>query len=229
MNTENDKYKNLVEDDGYGGYLNSYTEEAKRKEEQSKIEEEEITALDIAKEKFKLVVANAREKSKKNVEITYDNKKTVKMTAGEFTAKVSAFALVIVLAATGIISSIKYAPEIINKITYPSYVKTVSREESMDAGLMLSEAGLNVVPQDDNGNWFNNYDKLENVTEDDIYGFYCYFGREETEKVVQALGYTGWDNFLSMNGYYDESGNPSIEVWLNYAEAKNVAEYKASK
>lgn len=228
MNTENDNYKLFGGDDGYGGYLNSYMEEAKRKEEVKEVEEE-ITALESAKEKFKLMVVNAREKSKKSVEITYDNKKTVKMTAGELGVKVGAAALVIALATTGVVSGIKYAPEIIDKITYPSYVKTVSREESMEAGMMLSEAGLNVVPQDDNGNWFNNYDKLENVTEDDIYGFYCYFGKEETEGVIKRLGYTGWDNFLSMNGYYDESGNPSIEVWLNYAEAKNVAEYKASK
>ena len=150
------------------------------------------------------------------------------MTVGELGIKLSAVALVIVLAATGVVSGIKYAPEIANKITYPFYVNAVEREESMEAQDMLVDAGLNVVPQDDNGNWFNNYDKLENVTEDDIYGFYCYFGKEETEGVIKRLGYTGWDNFLSMNGYYDESGNPSIEVWLNYAEAKNVAEYKAN-
>lgn len=225
MSTEENNYKIFDADDSYGGYLNLYTEETTKNKEVS----EESKNLESAKEKFKLIVENARKKSKTNVEIIYDNKKRIKTTVGEVSVRITSAVLVIVLAGTAIVSGIKYAPEIIDKLTYHAYVTTVSREESIEAGTMLSEAGLNVVPQDDYGNWFNNYDKLENVTEDDLYGFYCYFGKAETENVVKRLGYSNWDNFLSMNGYFDENGTPSIEVWLNYQEKAKVDEYKANR
>src|SRR5574344_1471083 len=118
---------------------------------------------------------------------------------------------------------------LINKVGYQIDVKNASLEESFDANGMLADADLFVVPDYETKEWNNDYTKLEGLSEDDLYGFSCYLGYNEAEKVVQALGYKSWDNYFAMKGYVDKEGKPSREVWTNYAEAAAVREYNAEK
>lgn len=109
------------------------------------------------------------------------------------------------------------------KIDYQRDVMSMRKQECVQTEMMLSSNKLNTEPRDD-GNWCNDYSNIEDLSKDDIYGFYHYCGYQETEKVLKELGYTSWGNFLVREGYYDNSGAPSFEVWENYAEANLVKE-----
>lgn len=143
--------------------------------------------------------------------------------AKKLVMKMAVDAVALALAATAVITAGKYVKE---KVDYQSDVKDVTMEEMFDVTEKLVEADLHVSPI--NHEWNNNYNSL-NVSEDDLYGFLMYLGKEESEKVVRDLGYEGWDNYLAMNGYFDKNGNPSIEVYKNYEESRLVNEYKENE
>lgn len=110
------------------------------------------------------------------------------------------------------------AKKVADNVERFSEIKSIQTQESIKANTKLVENDLFVVP--DNGNWRNSYGKIEDLCEDDLYGFTIYLGKMEAEKVVRALGYTDFNNYLSMNGYFDSEGHPSMTVWVNYEEAR---------
>lgn len=69
------------------------------------------------------------------------------------------------------------------------------------------------------------YSSLKNISEKQLYGYYLVLGGNETEKILQYMGYNSWGQFLNMNGYFDHSGAPSMGVWINYMEAAALDSY----
>lgn len=61
------------------------------------------------------------------------------------------------------------------------------------------------------------YKKIEELSEEDLIGYYHKLGEEESEKVVQALGYDGWDDYLIKHNYLRD-GKPSIPEWRRQLE-----------
>lgn len=60
------------------------------------------------------------------------------------------------------------------------------------------------------------YQKLLNedirIYESDLIGYYELLGEKESEKIVIALGYEGWNDYLIKHNYLVK-GEPSIELW----------------
>lgn len=163
------------------------------------------------------IYENTRRKSvKPYVKITYKGE-TIKLSK----KKLKKLTLKSALVTISLIALFKMAPTTYDKINYALDVKNIATEYSMEANSLLVENNLHVVPQED-GYWGNDYYKIPNLSEKDLYGFVKYCGYEEAENIVKALGYESWDNFLSMKGYFDKNGNPSIAVWENYEEARLV-------
>lgn len=72
----------------------------------------------------------------------------------------------------------------------------------------------------------SDYKKIENLSEENLIGYYYALGEKECEKVVQALGYNDWNDFLIKNHCYDENGNPSIEAWKMQVRSQIAEQYK---
>lgn len=51
------------------------------------------------------------------------------------------------------------------------------------------------------------------LSEENISGFYQLLGQEESEKLVQLLGYSDWNDYLIKHNYVDNNGNPSFDKW----------------
>ena len=51
------------------------------------------------------------------------------------------------------------------------------------------------------------------LSEENISGFYQLLGEEESEKLVQLLGYADWTDYLIKHNYVSENGNPSFNQW----------------
>ena len=64
------------------------------------------------------------------------------------------------------------------------------------------------------------YIKIPDINDDNLIGFYEMLGREECEKIAQALGYNGIDNYLIKNGYLNSNGEASIKAWREYYASK---------
>ena len=58
----------------------------------------------------------------------------------------------------------------------------------------------------------DDYKNMKYLSENDLIGYYNVLGEEESEKVVQALGYDGWDDYLTKNNYLRD-GKPSFIEW----------------
>ena len=56
------------------------------------------------------------------------------------------------------------------------------------------------------------YKSMKYLSEDDLIGYYNILGVKESEKVVQALGYKDWNDYLISNGYIKD-GQPSFDEW----------------
>ena len=168
-----------------------------------------------------VMIGRARIKSTKSqIRISYNgetirlNKKKIK----SFFIKLAAFVICLNIAG-------KVIDKTWEKIDYQLDVASMRKEQCIEMEELLSSHNLNTEPGTD-GNWCNDYSCIEGLSKDDIYGFYYYCGYDETEKVLQELGYASWSNFLVREGYYDAGGAPSFEVWENYAEAGLVAEQR---
>ena len=59
------------------------------------------------------------------------------------------------------------------------------------------------------------YKKLYHLSEDTLIGYYrmLHEDKDETEKLVCALGYESWDDFLIQKGHLNDKGEPDIKVW----------------
>lgn len=169
------------------------------------------------------VYSNARNKStKKYIKISYKgetikvNKKKLKQLA------IKAAVSVIVL-----IAIFKMGAAAVEKIDHALDVRRISTYQAMEANSILAENDLHVVPFE--GEWNNNYCQIKDLSEQDLYGFVKYCGYAEAEKVLGALGYESWNNYLSMKGYFDKDGKPSRLVWENYEETRLINEEKGAK
>ena len=49
-----------------------------------------------------------------------------------------------------------------------------------------------------------------------ILGYYWLLGKDETEKVLQANGYLGWNDYLIRCGATTIKGKPSFSIWKGY-------------
>ncbi|MBR6690863.1 MAG: hypothetical protein IKL65_05980 [Bacilli bacterium] len=59
------------------------------------------------------------------------------------------------------------------------------------------------------------YKAVLDLSEDDLVFYYNLLGKQECEKVVQALGYKNWNDFLTRNNHLNELGNPEFKEWTN--------------
>ena len=64
------------------------------------------------------------------------------------------------------------------------------------------------------------YMKIPDINDENLIGFYEMRGREECEKIAQALGYEGINDYLVKNGYVKSNGEPSIKAWREYYASK---------
>ncbi len=118
--------------------------------------------------------------------------------------------------------------KVADKLEYYDDINQCNIQASMEGNDILRENGLNFIP-DENGDWNNSYYQMD-ANEDDLYSIYLYAGYDEAEKfIIEKLGYAGWYNYLSMNGYFDEFGNYSLEVYINYMEGALYKEMSNSK
>ena len=215
---------NEVNEKNYGGILDMYTEEINNEEAKNKknIIEQDYQAL-LEKVSVSLNVDEIKNKSIVNNSIVkYDRNRKINVLKQKMNMKTVA----VILAC---ITAISVAPSIYNEINYNGDSREVIEQVSMDASLKLSEAGLFVVPDPISKEWRNDYSKINDLSEDDLYGMFKYLGATESEKIVKELGYTGWDNYLSMHGYFDKDGNPSIIVYDNMMESELIKEYRDGK
>jgi len=168
-------------------------------------------------ERMDTIYKNAKNKSvKPYIKVTYKGQ-TAKLSKKKLKKAASnAILTVIVLTA-----AIKIAPHAYDKINHQLDVKDMALEQSSIVTELLVDADLNTSIQQ-NGTWGNDYSKINGLSEEHLYGFNNYLGHNETEKIIRTLGYDSWDNYLVMNGYLDKYGNPSVQVWENYEEARLV-------
>ena len=71
----------------------------------------------------------------------------------------------------------------------------------------------NVTPED--------YRRIEGLNEEQLIYYYSTYGKDASEKVVQALGYEEWDEFLQKKGYINQKGEPDISEWV-YEEYQKI-------
>lgn len=181
---------------------------------------EYLEAINENKKNHNLAAAREKSKKKRYVNVYYNEKKLFRCELKKLLLATG----VVLVAATAVIS---ISPKVVETIDHQIEVKNIITSESVEFGTILAKNDLNVVPQNANQEWLNDYHNMSYMTEDDLYGAYKYFGYSETEKIIkEKFGYTGWNNYLSMNGYFDENGKPSIDVWENYMESKLIAEHK---
>lgn len=164
-------------------------------------------------------IGNARIKStKKHIKITYQGE-TVKLNKKKLKKHfLAAAALCICIHFGG-----HALDNAVEKVDYLFDVVSVRAEESRDAEHNLLMHHLNTEPNE-NGDWDNDYSKLNYVSKEDLYGILNYCGYSEAENVLKSLGYSSWHNYLAKNGYYDSEGRPSLQVWENYMESNLVAQ-----
>ena len=79
---------------------------------------------------------------------------------------------------------------------------------SEEAERIMHDHGLNTEERHD----YEIFAAMEEISEENISGFYQLLGPIESEKAVRALGYEGWDDYLIKHGY-TEYGKPSFEKW----------------
>ena len=94
--------------------------------------------------------------------------------------------------------------------TYILYTNDFIFEDLEKYGILGKE---NVTPED--------YKRIEGLNEDQLIYYYITYGKDASEKVVQALGYQEWDDFLQKNEHVNEKGEPDIAEWV-YEEYQKI-------
>lgn len=82
-------------------------------------------------------------------------------------------------------------------------------EEMANSGIEYSD---NLTPED--------YKKIKTLDEKDLYSYYNCLGKVETEKVIIALGYDNWEDFLEKNNF------KTIKSWVAYNHSKMLNNVK---
>lgn len=75
----------------------------------------------------------------------------------------------------------------------------IKNELMLNTTNQMLDVGYKTVPGPD-GSWDQNYYLLKEM---DVLGLYALMGKDETEKVLKTMGYTGWEDFLTQEGYAD--------------------------
>ena len=106
---------------------------------------------------------------------------------------------------------------------YLNYNTTLERDEAYQT---LTEYGIQVYNENDDyvSHSVEDYKKIEGLNEVDLLGYYSLLGMNESEKVVQALGYENWNDFLIKNNYVNENGKPDIYKWKRAMQENNEKE-----
>lgn len=63
-------------------------------------------------------------------------------------------------------------------------------------------------------NRIEDYRKIKELNNKTLIGFHAMLSNKEFEKVVKAMGYDSFDDFLIENDYLDQNGQPSWTVWI---------------
>lgn len=62
-------------------------------------------------------------------------------------------------------------------------------------------------------NDLDTYKNIQDLNEDDLIGYYKVLGQEESNKILNLLGYSGWNDYLIKHGFVDKNGQPDIKIW----------------
>lgn len=65
------------------------------------------------------------------------------------------------------------------------------------------------------------YAQIKTLNENTLIGYYELLGYDECEKIVQALGYNNWNDYLLQKNFIDKNGNPDIKKWENETKIEN--------
>ena len=84
---------------------------------------------------------------------------------------------------------------------------------------------------DENGNLIpktvEDYRKLYYLSEENLIGYYrmLHEDKAETEKLVCALGYESWNDFLTQKGHLNSEGEADVRVWVESVYVQLQKEY----
>lgn len=181
------------------GIYKIFMEKEKEKEEKAKAEEARRKSIKAMKIK--------KAKAQKKKQIEERKRKFIKMAA--LLAAATAAALVVSKAGSNIKTQID--------------IKNASNIVEEETNAKLKKIGVDV--DDDSTIEAADYNKLgKNISDQELYGYFLNLDYNETEKILQAMGYRDWGDYLVKKGYFDTYGAASFEVWLNYMEASALAE-----
>lgn len=95
-------------------------------------------------------------------------------------------------------------------------VNDLMKEISSDVRFKMVLSDVDMSENYEN-NTVEDYKKVMDLEKEDLIGFYYLTSMSdiETEKVIQALGYEDWNDFLIKNNYVDQENKPNKAVWRN--------------
>ena len=71
---------------------------------------------------------------------------------------------------------------------------------------------------------YSDYQRISEMDDSYLYGFYSIADRESFEEMLKGLGYTDLDDFLVQNGYIKQSGKPDATLWFQQSVIKSIRE-----
>ena len=100
-------------------------------------------------------------------------------------------------------------------------ILTRIRVKLLNAGIKYRDSDGKVIVND-----VETYKKIYNIIEEELIGYYSLLGQEESGKILQILGYEGWDDYLIQNGFVDENNEPDIKMCENSVYEQLQTEYE---
>ena len=97
---------------------------------------------------------------------------------------------------TGIAVSANMGHETYNMLKSYNEKVTLKHEATQE----MIEVGYPAIPEPD-GNWNENYHMIKDI---DLIKIYALTGSDNTEQVLRARGYEGWDEFLTKEGFENQ-------------------------
>ena len=144
------------------------------------------------------------------------NEKKEKLKAGfKKISKKAAATLVVMLMVVSFAACKKV--DRIDRVSLDNYIASLARRAEVDL-IIYDIDYFDYDTKEPISNSVEDFKKIKTLSEDNLIGYYEFLGYEECEKVVQALGYEGWDDFLTKKNCFDKEGNPSIEEWERQTE-----------